>query len=178
MKGLRVEPEAFLEAYAIDELKLSKDADIREREITRVDVAFGGGAGDDSRPYAVVFKLLDQSADSHRYIRRIGPPPACALELTAEGQALGDNERGERLRELLQAIAGRVDKVHKEQSILNIQPLGKSFLLMGKTRFEVLADDGQGQLSILIHRPEGRSEAGLNANDLLDGLYSGLITRL
>ena len=170
--------ETFLESYAIDGLKLSRDGDIRDREITRVEVSFGRGTGDDTRAYAVVFKLLDQAADCHRFIRRIGPPPECALELTAEGRALGDKERAERVRSLLQAIAGRVEKVHKEQSILNIQPLGKSFLLMGKTRFEVLADDGQGQLSILIHRPEGSKEAGLNANDLLDGLYSGLITRL
>ena len=167
-----------MESYSIDELKLSEDSDIRDREITRVDVSFDRGSDDDTKGYRVVFKLLDQAADTHRYIRRVGPPPECALELSAEGERLGDAERAARLQSLLGAIAGRVDKVHKEQSILNIQPLGKSFLLMGKTRFEVLADDGQGQLSIRIHRPEGSSEAGLNANDLLDGLYSGLITRI
>ena len=79
---------------------------------------------------------------------------------------------------LIRAIAGRVDKVYKEQSILNIQPVGKTFLLMGQTRFDVLSDDGEGQLVIRLHRPEGSSEAGLNANDLLDGLYTGLITRM
>lgn len=66
-------------------------------------------------------------------------------------------------------------KIHKEQSILHIQPVGKTFLLMDKTRFDVLADDGEGQLSIRIYREGEVSEAGLAANDLLDGLYSGII---
>ena len=169
--------QAFLESYAIDELCLSQDADIRDREVSRVEVAFGRGA-DDASEYRVVFKLLDQAADSHRFIRRVGPPPECVLELTPAGQQLGEAECQARLASLIGAITERVAKVHKEQSILNIQPVGKTFLLMGKTRFEVLQDDGEGQLRIRLHRPEGTSEAGLNANDLLDGLYSGLITRV
>jgi hypothetical protein len=158
-------------------VRVSQDADIRDREVSRVDVSFGAEPGDGARAYHVVFKLLDQAADAWRYLRRVGPPPECTPELTPEGERLGAEEQAAQLGVLIRAIESRVAKVHKEQSILNIQPLGKSFLLMGKTRFEVLADDGEGQLRIRIHRPEGSSEAGLNANDLLDGLYSGLITR-
>lgn len=172
-----MKPAAFLALYGIEELRVSPDADIRDREVSRVEVSFGGEPGGGTTAYQVVFKLLDQAADAWRYLRRVGPPPECALELTPEGQRLGAEEQAAQLGVLIRAIDGRVAKVHKEQSILNIQPLGKSFLLMGKTRFEVLADDGEGQLRICIHRPEGSSEAGLNANDLLDGLYSGLITR-
>jgi hypothetical protein len=172
-----VKSVCFLERFAIDELLISQDVDIRDREVSRVEVRFGAAPGDDAPGYHVVFKLLDQAADAHRILRRIGPPPECLLELTPEGERLADEIQEACVAELLAAIAGRVAKVHKEQSILNLQPVGKSFLLMGKTRFDVLADDGEGQLRIRLHRPEGSSEAGLNANDLLDGLYSGLITR-
>ena len=99
------------------------------------------------------------------------------MDWTPEGKQLGDAARQALVAGLIRAISDRVAKVYQEQSILNIQPVGKTFLLMGKTRFDVLADDGEGQLSIRLHRPEGASEAGLNANDLLDGLYTGLITR-
>jgi len=167
----------FFNQYGIDELRIGQDADIRDREISRVEVSFGQGSDDAGKGYRVVFKLLDAANDAHRVMRRIGPPPACKVEWTAEGKQLGDAARQERVRGLIRAIAGRVAKVYQEQAILNIQPVGKSFLLMGKTRFDVLADDGEGQLSIRLHRPEGPSEAGLNANDLLDGLYTGLITR-
>ena len=85
----------------------------------------------------------------------------------------------QQMDQLIAAISSRVAKIHKEQSILHIQPVGKTFLLMDKTRFDVLTDDGEGQLSIRIYRDGGindlGNEAGLAANDLLDGLYSGII---
>lgn len=173
-----MQPVTLFEQYTIDELCISADVDIGDRAVTRVDVCFGRGPDNEVREYRVAFKVLDQASGTHRYLRRIGPPPQCRLELTAAGERLGEAEQTTCVARLLDAIAGRIAKVHKEQSILNIQPVGKSFLLMGKTRFEVLADDGAGQLSIRVHHPAGSSAAGLNANDLLDGLYSGLITRL
>lgn len=168
---------SFFEEYGIDDLCISQDRDIRDREVCSVEVSFGQSSDDAGKGYRVVFKLLDAASDAHRFMSRIGPPPACALEWTPEGEQLGMAAQQERVNGLISAIAGRVAKVYQEQSILNIQPVGKTFLLMGKTRFDVLADDGEGQLSIRLHRPEGASEAGLNANDLLDGLYTGLITR-
>jgi hypothetical protein len=168
----------FFTRYQINEVQLGSDKALGEREVSRVEVYFGLGADDAARGYRVVFKLLEQGADTHRYLRRIGPPPECTVDLTPQGEQLGIDERETCVARLLSAITGRVAKVYAEQSILNIQPVGKTFLLMGKTRFEVLADDGEGQLRIRLHRPGESSEAGLNANDLLDGLYSGLITRL
>ena len=167
----------FFQQYGIDELLIGRDADIRDREISHVDVCFGRDSDDAGTGYRVVFKLLDAASDAHRFLRRIGPPPECALEWTADGRQLGAAAQQARVAGVITAIEGRVAKVYKEQSILNIQPVGKSFLLMGNTRFDVLAEDGEGQLRIRLHRPEGTSEAGLNANDLLDGLYTGLITR-
>jgi hypothetical protein len=41
----------------------------------------------------------------------------------------------------------------------------------------VLSDDGEGQLAIRILRADGGSTAALAANDLLDGLYAGIITQ-
>ncbi len=166
----------FVEHYGIQELLIRRDGDIRDRDVSRLEVAFGSGE-DGAKPYRVDFKLLDQAADAHHYLRRVGPAPECAAEWTDAGAQLGPQQQSERLSALITAIRDRVDKVHKEQSILNIQPVGKAFLLMGKTRFEVLSEDGEGQLKIRLHREEGISEAGLNANDLLDGLYTGLITR-
>ena len=61
--------------------------------------------------------------------------------------------------------------------VQGIKPVGKSFLLYGKTRFDVLSDNGKGQLAIRIQREDGSSEAGMAANDPLDGLYAGVITR-
>jgi len=78
---------------------------------------------------------------------------------------------------LIEAIRPRVAKVHKGQSILGTQPLGKTFVLYDKTRCEVLADNGEGQLTIRIVRQDGSAEASLAANDLLNGLYSGAITQ-
>lgn len=166
----------FLARYHVEELLVGRDADIADREVSRVDVQFGRGADEGARGYRVVFKLLAEAADTHRYLARIGPPPSCRIEWTAAGEALGAADQEARVTRLLAAIEGRVAKVQKEQSILNIRPVGKSFVLMGNTQFEVLADDGEGQLRIRLHRPEGSSEAALSANDLLDGLYSGLIT--
>jgi len=166
----------FLQSYGIEELRLQRDGDIRHRDVSRVEVAFGSGE-DGAQAYRVDFKLLDQASDAHHHLRRIGPAPDCTVEWTDAGAQLGPDEKAARLTQLLNAIRDRVDKVHKEQSILNIQPVGKSFLLMGKTRFEVLSEDGEGQLRIRLHREDEVSEAGLNANDLLDGLYTGLITR-
>ena len=168
----------FFQQYGIDSLRVSRDADIRDREISRVDVRFGTDSDDAGAGYDVAFKLLDAASDTHRYLRHIGSPPECTLEWTPEGSQLGNAVQAQRVASLIAAITERVAKVHTEQSILNIQPLGKSFLLMGQTRFDVLSDDGEGQLVIRLHRDEGSSEAGLTANDLLDGLYTGLITRI
>jgi hypothetical protein len=90
---------------------------------------------------------------------------------------MGSNAIAGKVRDFIAAIRERVEKIHKEQSILGTQPVGKIFVLNNKTRFKVLADDGEGQLSIEIMDKEGGREARLGANDLLDGLYVGLITR-
>lgn len=196
-----MKPSDFFAKYGIAGLKVSPGADIRDHAVSRVEVEFADDPDEGAPGYRIDFKVQDESAagsqhhstagslaasragsleqapEAHRVLRRIGAAPGCAIEWTADGDALGNEEKAAAIAALLRAIEDRVAKVHKEQSILNIQPVGKTFLLMDKTRFEVLADDGEGQLKIRLHRPEGTSEAGLNANDLLDGLYSGLITR-
>jgi hypothetical protein len=172
MKGNSQNTTKFFTRYQISEIHLGSDNALGNREVSRVEVQFGLGADDAARGYRVVFKLLDQAGDAHRFLQRIGPAPACALDLTPLGEQMGQEAREACVAGLLNAITGRVAKVFTEQAILNIQPVGKTFLLMGKTRFEVLADDGEGQLRIRLHRPGETSEAGLDANDLLDGLYS------
>jgi hypothetical protein len=163
----------FFDAYDIQSIQVSHDADIRDDEASLVDICFDSG-GDG---YRASFKLLaGAAARIHRQLKAIGP--GLELDLTPEGKAAGAQAVAQTLRVFIEAITDRVAKVHREQSILGIQPVGKSFLLYGKTRFEVLSDDGKGRLAIRIMRKDGSSEAGLNANDLLDGLYAGVITRV
>ena len=172
--------EHFFEQYRLDSLRITPDTDIGGKPVSLVDIRFTPAEGSGAERYQVAFKLLEQvgesgAADSHQFLRAIGPPPACALELTPEGQALSAEQLQQRVGQLIAAISTRVAKIHKEQSILHIQPVGKTFLLMDKTRFDVLADDGEGQLNIRVYREGDITEAGLAANDLLDGLYSGII---
>ena len=117
-------------------------------------------------------------AECSLYLLGIGSPPDFKLALTGPGSELGQDELRGRIKAFIEAIRPRVAKVHKEQSILGTQPLGKTFVLYNKTRFEVLADNGEGQLTIRIIRQDGSDEAILSANDLLDGLYSGAITEV
>jgi hypothetical protein len=162
----------FFARYGVHSLRITRDADIRAAEASLVEVFFAAG-------FRVSFKLLEgEAAQVCRYLEGIGAAPGCEPELTSAGRQLGPDERGAWLRVLLAAIGDRVAKIHKEQSILNIQPVGKSFLLYGKTQFDVLSDDGEGQLAIRIRRGDGDSEAALAANDLLDGLYAGIITQV
>lgn len=160
----------FFARYGIRSLRIARDADIRAVEASLVEIFFTDG-------FRVSFKLLEgDAAQLYRNLKGIGAAPGCKPELTPAGRLLGADEQGAWLRILLAAITDRVAKIHKEQSILNIQPVGKRFLLYGKTQFEVLSDDGQGQLAIRIQRADGSSDAALAANDLLDGLYAGIIT--
>jgi len=166
----------FFRSHDIRSIRISRAADIRDTEVSQVEISFGGGAESDSQTYEVTFKVLDRASDTHRYLGGIGPAPGFALELNDLGKELGRDEIGSRVSAFIRAIESRVAKVHKEQSILGTRPLGKTFLLYNKTRFEVLADNGEGQLVIKIIRKDGSDEASLSANDLLDGLYSGAIT--
>ena len=166
----------FFQTYDILSIRISQAADIRDTEVSQVEILFGPHSGSSSSDYSVTFKLLDQACDSHRYLRGIGAAPEFRLDLTGPAGELGRDEICGRVRAFMDAIRARVAKVHKEQSILGTQPVGKTFVLYNKTRFEVLSDDGEGQLAIRIIRKDSCNEAGLSANDLLDGLYSGAIT--
>jgi hypothetical protein len=171
VSGRQVSLAEFFARYEVRSLRVTRDADIRAAEASLVEVYFAGG-------FRVSFKLLaGEAAQVWRCFEGIGAAPRCEPELTAAGRQLGPDDRAAWLRILLSAISDRVAKIHKEQSILNIRPVGKSFLLYGKTQFDVLSADGQGQLAIRIQRPDGSSEAALAANDLLDGLYAGIITQ-
>jgi hypothetical protein len=175
----------FFNQYRLDSLRITQDTDIGGKPVSLVDIRFVPAEGSGSDQYQVAFKLLAMdgdkgdgdkgAADSYLFLRAIGSPPECTLELTPAGESLGSEQLQQRIDRLINALSSRVAKIHKEQSILHIQPVGKTFLLMDKTRFDVLADDGEGQLSIRIYREGEVSEAGLAANDLLDGLYSGII---
>ena len=167
----------FFEDYRIRSIGISTGVDIRNDEISQVEINFLSDADNDSAGYVVSFKLLDKASDAHRYLRGIGGPlSAIRLQLTQEGRGLGNKTIAGKVRNFIAAIENRVKKIHKEQSILGIQPVGRIFILNHKTRFKVVAEDGEGQLSIELLGKEGGRAAKLGANDLLDGLYVGLIS--
>ena len=166
----------FFETYRIRAIGINIGADIRNDVISQVEINFFGDADKVAADYVVSFKLLDKASDTHRYLRGIGGQLSdFRVQLTAKALGMGRNAITGKVRNFIAAIEERVGKIHKEQSILGTQPVGKIFVLNNKTRFKVLADDGEGQLSIEIVDKEGECEAKLGANDLLDGLYVGLI---
>jgi hypothetical protein len=167
----------FLETYDISAIRIAQDADIRDHEASLVEITFRQDSEGGSSGCRVNFKILGEAARTHRFLLGISAPPNTTLELTQQGLDLGGQQVSRIVRGFIDAIAARVAKVHKEQSILGIQPVGMTFVLHGRTRFEVLSDNGKGQLTIRILKKDGSNEAGLAANDLLDGLYSGVITR-
>ena len=136
----------FFDQYRLDSLRIAQDADISGKPVSLVNIRFIPAEGSGSDQYQVAFKLLaldgdKGAADSYLFLRAIGSPPECTLELTPEGESLGREQVQQRIDRLINALSSRVAKIHKEQSILHIQPVGKTFLLMDKTRFDVLADD-------------------------------------
>ncbi|MGD8385148.1 MAG: hypothetical protein PVF89_07060 [Lysobacterales bacterium] len=168
----------FFEDYRVLTIRLHASSDIRNNEICEVDIGFGSEADATASAYQVSFKLLGSASDSHRYLEAVefGPEPA-RVRLTAAGEEVGGDAIAGKVRALLDAIESRVAKVHREQSIMGIQPVGETFLLNNKTRFKVISDDGEGHLRIELLDRDGDNTASLLANDLLDGLYVGLITR-
>jgi hypothetical protein len=168
----------FFEDYRIRSIGISIGADIHNDVVSQVEINFFRDADNDAAGYVVSFKLLDKASDAHRYLRGIGGQLSdFRVQLTEETQGMGSNAIAGKVRDFIATIKERVEKIHKEQSILGTRPVGKIFVLNNKTRFKVLADDGEGQLSIEIMGKKGGREAKLAANDLLDGLYVGLIAR-
>ncbi len=166
----------FFEDYRIQSIGISAGADIRNDLISQVEINFLGDADNQAAGYVVSFKLLDKASDTHRYLRGIGGPlSAIRVQPTQDSRGMGNNEIVGKVHDFIAAIKKRVEKIHKEQSILGIQPVGRIFILNHKTRFKVVAEDGEGQLSIELLDKEGGRTAKLGANDLLDGLYVGLI---
>jgi len=167
----------FFETYRIRSIGISVGADIRKDVISEVEINFYRDADNDAAGYVVSFKLLDKASDAHRYLRGFdGPLSTIRVQLTEEADGMGQSAIAHKVRDFITAIEKRVEKIHKEQSILGIQPVGRIFILNHKTRFKVVAEDGEGQLSIeLLDKESGRA-AKLGANDLLDGLYVGLIS--
>ncbi|MCU7864189.1 MAG: hypothetical protein KZQ92_09465 [Candidatus Thiodiazotropha sp. (ex Lucinoma borealis)] len=165
----------FFEEYGIRTINITQGEDIRKDEVCHVEMIFAADSDSDGKEYVVSFKLTGDVIDLHHHISSIDCPANPVLVLTTEGEKLATEDVKELLRHFLNAIGPRVAKIHKEQSILATRPLGKTFILHNKTRFKVLTDDGEGHLTIGIIDGEIVREAKLSANDLLDGLYVGMI---
>lgn len=80
----------------------------------------------------------------------------------------------EELENFFKSIEGRLVRILHEEDVQNIEYLGNTFELNGKTVFDVVADE-DGRLTIEMHKGEKRQPAMLLASSLLDGLYDGSI---
>ncbi|MES9926460.1 MAG: hypothetical protein ABW152_20490 [Candidatus Thiodiazotropha endolucinida] len=165
----------FFNEYGIRIINITKGEDIRKDEVSHVEIVFAAETDSDGKDTVVSFKLTEQASDLHRYISTIDCSTNPILDLTASGEKLVAGAVRGRLWHFINTISPRVAKIHKEQSILATRPLGKTFILNNKTQFKVLKDDGEGHLTIGIIDGDVVREAKLSANDLLDGLYVGMI---
>jgi hypothetical protein len=78
------------------------------------------------------------------------------------------------LEDFFKSIDGRLQRIRHEEDVQNIEYLGNTFVLGGKTVFDVVADE-EGRLTIEMHKGDKRQQAMLLASSLLDGLYDGSI---
>ncbi len=167
----------FFAKYQIRSIAISTGADISNAAVSQVEISFYNESDHDASAYVVSFKLLGTASDSHCFLQSIGLRQSKLQVVVAQaGRDLGSNAMASKLRAFMTAIESRVAKIYREQSIMGIKPLGKTFVLNNKTRFKVIADNGEGQLSIELLDKDDEREASLAANDLLDGLYVGLIS--
>ena len=120
--------------------------------------------------YRVQFKLQGELALLGESLSRIDADGT----LTAmAGQ--GDSAAQEPLLErFFKSIEGRLQRIRHEQEVQNIRYLGNTFVLHGRTVFDVVADE-DGRLTLEMHRGSERQQAMLLASALLDGLYDGSI---
>ncbi len=122
--------------------------------------------------YKVQFKLQGEQAllGEHLLSLRGDGSLECAPGIDADSLE-------EELQGFFKSIEGRLIRIRHEEDVQNIEYLGHTFSLNGKTVFDVVADE-DGRLTIEMHKGDDRQSAMLLASSLLDGLYDGSIKLL
>ncbi len=119
--------------------------------------------------YKVQFKLQGADAQLGEKLSRLQYDG----EITPS-DAVDTGALEQELEAFFKSIEGRLERIRHEEDVQNIEYLGNTFCLNGKTIFDVVADD-DGKLTIQMHRGNERKGAMLLASSLLDGLYDGSI---
>lgn len=164
----------FFTRFDVRSIEINKNLNFNsDREVSDVQVNSRHEVEGQSRDYCISFKLQDQGADLHRYIRSIEAD--ALVGFTDQGDELQPEEKNRLVQHFIGLIKGRVEKAKQEQDVQSIRFVGNTFILNKSTTFKVLSDDGDGRLNIEIISGEGLQEALLSAHGLLDGLYTGFI---
>jgi hypothetical protein len=157
----------YCQRYAIKQISLELQSGVVDTadRVCHLELQFEVG-------YKVQFKLQGEQAllgDKLSLLRADG-----TVTCLAGADATGLESE---LESFFKSIAGRLQRILHEEDVQNIEYLGNTFELNGKTVFDVVADD-DGRLTISMHRGAERQEAMLLASSLLDGLYDGSIRLL
>ena len=154
----------YCQRYGVQGISLELQSGVVESadRICHLELQFEAG-------YKVQFKLQDSLALLGEKVRGINGDGE--LDVVPGCNADGLEEE---LESFFKSIEGRLIRIRHEEDVQNIEYLGNTFVLNGKTVFDVVADE-DGQLSIEMHKEGGRQQAMLLASSLLDGLYDGSI---
>ena len=156
--------ESYCRRYDIASIGFRREAGVTAaaEPVCHLDVRFGEG-------YSVQFKLQGRAAGIGETVRRLLGDGSIECARAVDPAALEAE-----LAALFREIDGRLQRIRHEQEVQRIRYLGNTFVLNGKTVFDVV-EDVDGRLTIAMHRDGGRQQAMLQASALLDGLYDGSI---
>lgn len=156
--------QAYCERYGVVRIALELQPGVvaTAEQVCHLELEFEAG-------YKVQFKLQGVLAQLGEHISALAADGSLSLLQGNDAAALEC-----RLEDFFKSIEGRLKRIRHEEDVQGIEYLGNTFVLNGKTVFDVVADDG-GRLTIAMHRGEERREAMLLASSLLDGLYDGSI---
>lgn len=122
--------------------------------------------------YKVQFKLQGEQASLGERLLSLRGDGSLECAAGVDASSLEDE-----LQVFFKSIEGRLIRIRHEEDVQNIEYLGNTFSLNGKTVFDVVADD-DGRLAIEMHKGDVKQPAMLLASSLLDGLYDGSIKLL
>ena len=154
----------YFSRYDIDRIDLAMQPGVVEsaESVCHLDITFTPG-------YRVQFKLQGELARLGERVASFLPEGKVVLHDGATGP-----ETEAAYAAFFNSIEGRLARIQHEERVQGITFLGNTFVLNGKTVFDVVGDD-DGRLTIEMHKGDQRQSAMLLASSLLDGLYDGSI---
>lgn len=166
----------FIDEYTILSLDVEKSIDLNQNVISHLTFNCFHEGDRESHEYKVEFKLTEQYVDIVDILTSIRINPV-TVSLTDKAFEMDQAMMELTLRSFFKFIAPRMDKAKQEEEIQSIPFVDNTFVLNKKTTFKVLADDGEGRLTIEIIGQSHHSadELMLSSHGLMDGLYSGMI---